>query len=59
MVWDYPINDSLWINTLTVLLIGFGWLTFLSVVAVASIATGRGLRELVDTINDWYQRHPV
>lgn len=59
MIWDHPINDSLWINTLTLLLIAFMWVAFMSVVIIASCALGRGLRWAVDAINAWYVRHPV
>lgn len=59
MVWDHPINDSLWINALTLLLIGCLWLIALSVVAVTALALGRGLRAIAEKINDWYERHPV
>lgn len=59
MVWDYPINDSLWINALTMLLIGSMWVAFLSVVAIASIATGRALRWLADQIVAWDARHAI
>lgn len=59
MVWDYPINDTHWINLLTTLVILSVWVVVMSVIVMTSVALGRGLRYVVDQIVAWDARHAI